>query len=267
VHSHWSIARLLREHPDAEWAARAASCLDRSLAPHNIEREVDYVSAPGRGGFEMPYGIAWLLLLSAELALHDTHWLNTLAPLSSLAETRFATWLERLPWPIRTGQHPQSAFAVGLAFDYAVALERNELADSIRARSRVLYGDDIDGPIRYEPSAYDFLSPCLAEADLMARVMTWDEFETWFGSFLPMVDLDPVTTPDRSDGKLVHLDGLNLSRAWMLDRIAAILGREDLADLARVHREAGMTGVFGAGYEGAHWLGTFALMANLAAPT
>ena len=265
VHSHWTIARLVRDQPDAPWSERARAALDRSLTPDTIAREVEYLSVPARVGFEMPYGIAWLLVLAAELREHDAPWSDAIFPLAAFARDRFATWLDRLPWPIRTGQHPQSAFAIGLSHEFAVETGDANLSKAIERRSVELYGADQNAPLAYEPSGHDFLSPCLAEADLLARVLPRDRFQTWFNSFLPRVDLSPVLPPDRSDAKLVHLDGLNLSRAWMLDRIASALDREDLRELAQLHRDAGLAAITGEHYESAHWLGTFALRAALAA--
>jgi hypothetical protein len=222
VHSHWSLLRLLRLYPDAGWAIEVSATLDRSFTDSNARGELTYLE--DRPGFEMPYGLAWLLQLACEAG----RWRSVIAPLESLAARRFADWLPKLSHPIRSGEHTQSAFAMGLTLDYAA-------------------------PVSYEPSAYDFLSPSLAEADLMRRVLSDDELAAWLAGFLPSVDgFRPVAPVDRADGKLAHFDGLNLSRAWML----RALGHRELAE---AHAAAGLAGVTDDHYAGAHWLGSFAL--------
>ncbi|RMH42575.1 MAG: DUF2891 domain-containing protein [Deltaproteobacteria bacterium] len=247
VHSHWAIARLVRRFPAAAWADRARAALDRSFAPDRIRGEVAYLRA--RPGFEMPYGMAWLLTLCAEA----TPWRSALAPLERIARDRFAAWLDRLSHPIRSGEHTNSAFAMALALDYARAAGDRTLADAIVARAVDFYADDPPAPVAFEPSAYDFLSPSLAEADLMRRVLPPAAFASWLAAFLPSVDrFEPVSPVDRADGKLAHFDGLNLSRAWMLRALGFFAAAER-------HARAGLRGVSPDHYAGAHWLGTFAL--------
>lgn len=249
VHGHWSLARLLRMFPAASWAAAVERALAQSFTAENAAGELAYLAR--QPSFEMPYGIAWLLLLAAELRAFPA-WQRVLAPLAQLARDRFSAWLGRLPLPIRAGEHTQTAFAMGLVLDAARAQGDAALAAQIEQRARELYGRDVAAPVAYEPSAYDFLSPSLAEADLMRRVLPAAELGPWLQGFLPAFPFTPVTCVDRADGKLSHFDGLNLSRAWMLRKLGQ-------PALARAHAEAGLAGVTGEHYAGAHWLGTFAL--------
>lgn len=275
VHGHWLLARLARLYPDAEFAAPARAALDRSLTVENIAAEVRYFQAPGRAGFERPYGSAWLLQLAAELREWDDpaarRWQTALAPLEFIASAQFQAWLPKLTHPIRVGEHSQTAFAFGLIHDWARRASDTGMLDLLDARIADYYLDDRSCPLGYEPSGHDFLSPCLAEADLMRRVLEPDRFPSWLDGFLPGIPtggdpagwLDPAVVTDAGDGKLVHLDGLNLSRAWMLEGIAAALPADDarraaLLAAAEHHRAAGLAAVTGDHYEGGHWLGTFA---------
>jgi len=275
VHGHWLLVRLARLHPDAPFAASARAALERSLTPEGIAGEVAYLTGGDRAEFERPYGLAWLLQLATELRQWDDpdakRWSATLAPLEDAARQRLAGWLPKLAYPIRTGEHSQTAFAFGLALDWARTAGDVEMERLLVARSRDLYLGDRGCPLGYEPSGQDFLSPCLAEADLMRRILPPVELAAWLGGFLPGIPLDgssdwlPVgIITDRSDGKLAHLDGLNLSRAWMLEGIASGLPAADprrpaLLAAAGTHRAAGLSGATSAHYEGGHWLGTFAV--------
>ncbi len=274
VHAHWLLARLARLYPHAETAGASRAALAQNLTAANLRGEAEYMQAPGREGFERPYGLAWLLQLGAELRewedLDARRWLRALAPLETLAAAQIQDWLPKLTHPIRIGEHSQTAFAFGLIFDWARGAGGDDMIELIEGRVAVYYGEDYDCPLRYEPSGHDFLSPCLAEADLMRRVTAPDEFADWLTTFLPQIPedgaagwLDPAVVSDPTDGKLVHLDGLNLSRAWMLDGIAAGLPAGDvrrsaLNAAAASHRAVGLASVTGATYEGGHWLGTFA---------
>jgi hypothetical protein len=262
VHGHWTLAALAQRFPDAAFAAAARRALDHSFTPAAIAGELAYLGAPGRSGFELPYGLAWVLALAAELG--DTPWRAALAPLEDLAADRLAAWLPRLPCPIRSGEHTQTAFAMSLMLDWARVTGATDIAHLVERRAHDFYADDRDAPLGYEPSAYDFLSPALAEAELMARLLDAVDFARWLGAFAPRLALSPVATVDRRDGKLVHFDGLNLSRAWMLAGIAAALpiddGRRDaLAELADAHGQAGLLGLASTSYAGTHWLASFAL--------
>ena len=278
VHGHWLLARLARTFPGAELAPRARAALAASLTPEKIAAEVRYLEGPGRADFERPYGLAWLLQLAAELREWDDpqarEWAVALAPLETAAAARLGAWLPKLVYPIRAGEHSQTAFAFGLVADWARTAGDREMAELVRARSHAFYFADRDCPLEYEPSGQDFLSPCLAEADLARRFLPPAQFAAWLGRVLPGIPQDPRhpdatwlpvgVVSDPSDGKLVHLDGLNLSRAWMLEGIAAALPAGDprvpsLAAAAAAHRAAGLAAVTAANYEGGHWLGTFAV--------
>jgi hypothetical protein len=240
VHGHWLLARLARIFPEAEFAAEARAALARNITEENIAAEVRYFKDEGRAAFERPYGLAWLLTLAAEMKS------EALRPLEDAVLERFSSWLAKLAYPVRSGEHSNTAFALGMVLD-------SHRSAFFEERASEFYLRDRNGPLGYEPSGEDFLSPCLAEADVMRRVLPGAEFASWFGGFLPdLSGLKPVVSPDRSDPKFSHLDGLNLSRAWMLRRV----GREELADW---HAEAGLAAVTGEHYVGGHWLATFAV--------
>ena len=274
VHGHWLLARLARLYPDAETAAASRAALARSLTAANLQREAEYMQAPGRDSFERPYGLAWLLQLGAELrewnAPDARGWQQALAPVETLAAEQIRDWLPKLTHPIRSGEHSQTAFAFGLILDWARSAGDHGMVELIEKRVADYYAADYDCPLRYEPSGQDFLSPCLAEADLLRRVTAPAAFAVWLAGFLPGIPdggradwLAPAVVTDPTDGKLVHLDGLNLSRAWMLEGIAAGLPAADrrrsaLLAAAAAHSTSGLASVTGATYEGGHWLGTFA---------
>jgi hypothetical protein len=274
VHGHWLLARLARCFPDAPFVGRARAALHASLTPEKIAGEVEYLTAPGRETFERPYGLAWLLQLAAELREWDDDEARsraaTLEPLERAAAKRLSDWIPKLAYPIRGGEHAQTAFAFGLVLDWARTAQDAAMERLLSARVRDLYARDRAGPIGYEPSGQDFLSPCLAEADLMRRLLRPSAFAVWLLEFLPGIPrrggaawLPVATVTDPSDGKLAHLDGLNLSRAWMLDGIASGLPPTDrclpaLRAARDAHAAAGLAAVTGANYEGGHWLGTFA---------
>lgn len=274
VHGHWLLARLARRFPDAPLAAKARAALDRSLTDANVAIEVRYLEAPGRNTFERPYGLAWLLQLAAELREWDDpqaqRWAKALEPLERAAAQRIRTWAPKLSFPIRTGEHNQTAFGFGLILDWARGAGDREMAALVESRVRDLYLKDRACPLAYEPSGEDFLSPCLGEADLARRVLSPKDFSEWLTTFLPKIPTDgrgdwlaPGVVTDPTDGKLAHLDGLNLSRAWMLEGIASALPPGDarvpaLRAAASAHRESGLRSVTGEHYEGGHWLGSFA---------
>jgi hypothetical protein len=275
VHGHWLLARLARLFPEAEIAAAARAALARSLTPANVAAEVAYLRGPGRTSFERPYGLAWLLQFAAELRSWDDpqarEWAATLAPLEIESAQRIMAWLPKLQYPIRSGEHSQTAFSFGLIADWAQVRGDVGMVRLLEQRARTFYLDDRDCPLAYEPSGEDFLSPCLAEADFMRRVLPQAEYAAWLGQFLPALPrtgradwLPPGVVTDRSDPKLAHIDGLNLSRAWMLEGIASGLPERDarragLLAAARAHAAAALPAVTGEHYEGGHWLGTFAV--------
>ena len=261
VHGHWLLARLTRMFPDASFAADARAALRKSITPDNIAAEAAYLRGAGRASFERPYGLAWLLQLGAELREADPALATTLQPLVQAANERLKVWLPKLSYPVRSGEHSQTAFALGLILDSTDDAELEKLA---RAAALRFYKNDKACPLAYEPSGEDFLSPCIAEADVMRRVMKPSEFASWLNRFLPRVTVKPEVVTDPSDPKLAHLDGLNLSRAWMLEGIASGLPKghpraNGLRSLAKAHGDAGLASVTGEHYEGGHWLGSFAV--------
>jgi hypothetical protein len=279
VHGHWLLVRLARTFPDASFTPDAIAALRESLTPSNLAQEAAYLRADGRTNFERPYGLAWLLQLGVELRDWETdgksplpHELSAnLQPLEQAALARLKTWLPKLSHPIRSGEHSQTAFAMGLLIDYARRTGDQDFLNLLVAKARQFYLADKTCPLAYEPSGEDFLSPCLAEADVMRRILPPADFARWLRGFLPQIPrngsdgwLQPEVSPDRSDPKLAHIDGLNLSRAWMLDGIASALPASDarlaaLETSAAAHRRAGLAAVTGEHYEGGHWLGSFAV--------
>ncbi|HEY7740535.1 MAG TPA: DUF2891 domain-containing protein [Steroidobacteraceae bacterium] len=275
VHGHWLLARLAHLYPQAAFAAPARAALRESLTAERVAVELAYLRGPGRTSFERPYGLAWLLQLAAELRswpdAEAARWAEMLQPLEAEAADRVRAWLPKLRYPIRVGEHSQTAFAFGLIRDWAVIAGDAGMQALIDERSRRYYLADEDCPLDYEPSGEDFLSPCLAEADLMRRVLPRAEYGPWLARFLPGIArngdpdwLAPGIVTDRADPKLAHIDGLNLSRAWMLLGIASGLGEHDrrrraLAAAAARHADAALPAVTGEHYEGGHWLGSFAV--------
>jgi len=275
VHGHWLLARLTRRFGDAPFAKQARAALAHSLTPAAIAGEVAYLERDDRTGFERPYGLAWLLQLAAELRAWDDpearRWAETLAPLERLAAERLRTWVPRLSHPIRSGEHSQTAFAMGLLLDWAREASDDALAAELAAEVRRLHAGDRGCALHLEPSGHDFLSPCLGAADLVRRVLPPDELARWLERSLPTIPSDgsaewlPVAgATDPTDGKLVHLDGLSLSRAWMLDGLEHGLPpgdprRASLRAAALRHAEAGLAAVSDEHYEGSHWLASFAV--------
>jgi len=275
VHGHWLLARLARLYPEAPYAADVRAALAQSLTADNIAGEVRSLSSPGQTSFERPYGLSWALALADELSRFDDpqgrQWAANFAPLAKLAGERLKTWLPKLAYPIRNGEHTNTAFGLALALDYARSSGDRGFADLIASRARDYYGKDVSCPLTYEPSGEDFISPCLAEAALMARVLPQKDYTKWLARFLPQVPRNGSTkwlpigiVTDRSDPRLAHLDGLNLSRAWMLEKIASALPPADLRRAAlhataKAHADQTLPFVTGEHYEGGHWLGTFAI--------
>jgi Protein of unknown function (DUF2891) len=275
VHGHWLLVRLVRTFPEAPFVQAAREALRRSLNGENIEQEAAYLRGEGRASFERPYGLAWLLQLVAELREWDDpqgkEMAANLHPLEEVVLGRLHNWLPKLSNPVRIGEHDQTAFALGLMLDYAHGNGDQKFVELVVSKAKQFYLADKRCPLAYEPSGEDFLSPCLGEADLMRRVLPSQEFARWLREFMPQISvsgdhnwLQPVVSPDPSDPKLAHLDGLNLSRAWMLEGIAADLLKNDkrlpsIMATAEAHRRAGLAAVTGEHYEGGHWLGSFAV--------
>ena len=261
-------------------AAPIRAALDGSLTKDHLALELTYFQAPGRGSFERPYGWGWLLALAAELRAgcdpHSLRWSRAIHPLEEFIAEAFCNYLPRLPYPVRTGVHSNTAFGLTLALDYARTAAHRRLEAVIVSRSRDFYGSDANAPVAWEPGGEDFLSPSLAEADLMTRVLPAAEFRRWLARFLPHLArgepaalMLPPRVLDRRDPKQVHLDGLCLSRAWALYRIASGMPlNERVRAAAGRHRRAGLARVSSGDYAGEHWLATFAvyLLANGSRP-
>ena len=274
VHGHWLLTRLSKLYPEAEFTAAARKGLGQSLSEESLAGDAAYLAGEGRASYERPYGLAWLLCLADELHTWEDEgaqqWSENLAPLEAEAANRIRAWLPKLYYPIRTGEHSQTAFAFGLILDWAETVGAEEMETLVKGTSLRFYLEDEACPLSYEPSGQDFLSPCIAEADLMRRILPPRQFAAWLNEFLPGIPTDggadwlPIgVVTDRADGKLAHLDGLNLSRAWMLEGILAGLPEDDprraaLRAAADTHSASGLASVTGEHYEGGHWLGSFA---------
>ena len=276
VHGHWMLIRLLRTTPGLPEAPRIRTVMDENLDPSNIRIETAYLDQPGRTSFERTYGWAWLLKLAQEL--HEWNdpdarrWSATLRPLADAIAHRFLTFLPKQNYPIRTGVHPNTAFALIFALDYARSVGDTALASLVIERTCTYFAYDREYPFAWEPGGEDFFSAGLMEAELMRRALPADRFRRWFKTFAPAfsgkdgaVVLSPAIVTDRTDPKLVHLDGLNLSRAWAMRGIAHGLGPNDplrhrLLSSAQAHEDAGLSHVASGNYEGEHWLATFAVL-------
>lgn len=275
VHGHWVLVRLLRVFPGLPSGGDIRAALDENLSPQALAQELAYFDKAGRQSFERPYGWAWLLKLAAELREWDDpdalRWSTAVAPLAARVSEESRKYLARLTYPIRTGVHPNTAFAMGLFLDYAHVAGDRPLADAVTARARDWFLRDRACPVSWEPSGEDFLSPCLEEAALMTRILAPVEFRAWLVRFLPVLFgpkadavLVPALVSDRSDPKIVHLDGLNMSRARNLYVIASSFPERDRLRPAMVrvgdsHAAASLPFVASGGYEGEHWLATFAV--------
>ena len=269
VHSYWMLAILLLGFPDNKAAPAIAARFDEMFTAEKVAGELAYLDRPSSGGFERPYGWAWTLELAHALCDAKPAWSQTLQPLADAFARRFKAFLPKADYPVRTGVHTNTAFALRLALDYADAFGDDELATLIRERARLWYGADRDAPA-WEPSGDDFLSPTLTEAQLMAVVLPQDAFSSWLAAFMPGLArgrpqglLEPVRVSDRSDGKIAHLDGLNLSRAWAWRELARHLPSEASRiafDAAERHLNASLPHVAG-DYMGEHWLATYAVLA------
>jgi hypothetical protein len=278
VHGWWTLFTVYRLYPDNPAAADIRALADTLFTPANLEVETAYLARPGSRGFERPYGWAWCLMLVAELDRHDTpegrRWAAALKPLAEAFAQRFMAFLPLATYPVRVGTHFNTAFALRLGLDYAEGVGDDALAALCRDRARVWHGTDQDCQA-WEPSQDEFLSPALMEAELMRQVLDGPAFVDWLDRFLPRLAeaqpqtlFTPASVSDRSDGKIAHLDGLNLSRAWCWRGIASALPAEDprravaLAAAAR-HLDVALPQVTG-DYMGEHWLASFALLALLA---
>ena len=271
VHGHWSLVSLLKDFPDLENKADVELKLLQNISKENIEQELLYFEGKHNSSFERTYGWAWLLKLAEELHTWDYPLARdleaNLEPLTHLIVDKYLEFLPKLNYPIRVGEHPNTAFGMSFAYDYAVAVNNNQLRALIENRAKDFYANDKECPLKWEPSGFDFLSPCLEEAALMKRVLPIDTFKEWFQDFLPQLKapsfkLEVGQVSDRTDGKLVHLDGVNFSRAWSLNYIAKDLkDYNHLKNVANTHINYSLPSIVGDSYEGGHWLGSFAIYA------
>ena len=271
VHGHWLLVKILKEYPDLENRDTILNKLQENINVQNIQGELAYFNRGTEKSFERTYGWAWLLKLSEELHTWDHSKAKemelALQPLSTFIENKYLDFLPKLGYPIRVGEHTNTAFGLTFAYDYAETLDRKELKNLITEKAKKFYIDDTDCPIIWEPSGFDFLSPCLEEIDIMRRILSKEKFRPWLTAFIPKLidpsfELDIAKVTDRSDGKLVHLDGANFSRAWTLYGIAAEYPEySHLATIAD-HHVAHSIGLIDDGeYSGTHWLGSFAVYA------
>jgi hypothetical protein len=275
VHGHWMLVRVLRLYPDLPEAKEIRTVMAAHLTADNLKTEAEYFARQDAKSFERPYGWTWLLKLAAELHAWDDadakKWSAALKPLAELIAKRYIEYFPKQTYPIRSGVHSNTAFGLSFAHDYARAVGDKKLQEAIETRARSYYGKDEDAPARWEPDGADFLSPSLCEADLMRRVLPADEFRVWFHKYLtgaakgePRTLFAPATVTDRSDPQLVHLDGLNLSRAWCMKGIASALPADDparklLVESAEKHADAALKHVASGEYSGEHWLASFAI--------
>jgi hypothetical protein len=271
VHGHWMLVKLLKTFPALKDGNMIRAKLAENLSAENIRGEMNYFQRTEEKSFERTYGWAWLLKLAEELHTFDDPLAreleNNLRPLTDLIVQRYMEFLPKLLYPIRVGEHSNTAFGLCFAWDYALATGNRELKDLVERRARDYYLDDKGCPLAWEPSGFDFLSPCLEEADIMRRVLPGREFAAWLKKFLPQLadkkfSMAPGEVSDRKDGKLVHLDGLNFSRSWCLYGIAGQLeGYGHLREVADQHMRASLAAVTAGSYEGEHWLASFAIYA------
>ena len=271
VHGHWMLVRLLKTFPNLDRAAEIRSKLASHLSENNIKIEKQLFQSSENKSFERIYGWSWLLQLQNELQSWNDplgkELSKNLQPLAQQFSASYIQFLDKLVYPIRVGEHTNLAFGLCLAWDYAVAVQDEPLKKAIHDAAIKFYINDKNAPISWEPGGYDFLSPCLEEADLMRRVLPLNDYRKWIYEFLPglfgkeIKILEVAKVKDHTDGKLVHLNGLNLSRTWCLEGIAAAAGKNQQAilELAKKHREAGLQQVFSGDYAGEHWLASFAV--------
>ncbi|MFT5078578.1 MAG: hypothetical protein ACI825_000171 [Planctomycetota bacterium] len=271
AHGYWSMVTLLKEHSNLDKGAAAMTILDRNITKENVAKEIVYFEGKLNKSYERTYGWAWLLKLQEALKTWDhpkaREWETALQPLADLIVERYIEFLPKLVYPIRVGEHTNTAFGLTFAYDYAQVAGHTELQLLIEQRAKDFYMKDAGCPITWEPSGYDFLSPCLEELDIMRRVLPRPEFKKWVNDFMPALKSKKFKLPvgevsDRTDGKLVHLDGLNFSRAWVLYGLANQYPEYNhLKNIAHEHIAYSYPNLVGDSYEGGHWLGSFAIYA------
>jgi len=279
VHGHWMLVKLLKEFPEMAQAAVIREVIGQHLTSDNIMLELAYFDQKYNKNFERTYGWAWLLKLAEELYTWNDpqgqEWYTALRPLAEYIAGLYINFLPKQSFPNRTGVHPNTAFGLSLAWDYAVTLKNKALKNSINNTSLAYYAEDRDCPAQWEPGGTDFFSPCLVEAELMAKILPNEVFQGWLSAFLPQLKdkqpailFSPVNVSDRTDGHLVHLDGLNLSRAWCFLNIAAVVEdsvlRQTLITTAKQHLTKTIPQIADGDYMGEHWLASFAVYALFA---
>jgi len=262
---------LLKQFDNLDHSDEIKAKLLKSISKENIATEVAYFDGKYNKSYERTYGWAWVLKLAEELHTWDDpiarELENNLQPLTDLMIEKYIEFLPRLNYPIRVGEHPNTGFGLSFAYDYAVVVNHRQLKQSIEQRARDFYMDDQNCPLSWEPSGFDFLSPCLEEAAIMKRILPQEEFKSWLSKFLPQLkdkgfNLETGKVSDRTDGKLVHLDGVNFSRAWSLNKIAEGLPEYvHLKQIAYQHINYSLPNIVEDNYEGGHWLGSFAIYA------
>ena len=271
VHGHWMLIKLLKMFPDIETSDIIRAKLLENITAENIAVETSYFSRKHEKSWERTYGWAWLLKLAEEIHTWNEPLADSLKenlmPLTNTIVELYIDFLPKLNYPIRVGEHSNTAFGLSFAWDFANTVGNVELRNLIEETARRFFTNDANCPLSWEPSGFDFLSPCLEEADLMSRILTTGEFEAWLKQFLPQLSnpdyrLETARVSDRSDGKLVHLDGLNFSRARCLNKIAKVLPEyAHLENMAYKHIKASLNAIVDDNYEGEHWLASFALLA------
>lgn len=270
VHGHWMLVRLLKSFPGLPEATQIRSLFNAHFTAANIQQELRLFRSKDNKSFERTYGWAWLLQLQDELLSWNDRdartWSDALQPLASELSKLTVTYLSKLVYPIRVGEHTNLAFGLSMMYDYASHQNDTALSRAIREAAMRFYYKDENCPFGWEPGGSDFLSPCLEEADLMRKILPARTYTGWLKKFMPRLfdkhlDIKPGEVRDRTDGKLVHLDGLNLSRAWCLKGIAAVTKNDRLLQLANQHLEAALPQIASGNYEGEHWLASFAVYA------
>lgn len=273
VHGHWMLVKLLKLFPEMENAEAIGQAIDQNMSAENILAEIDYMKAPLHSSYERTYGWAWIFQLATELNTWDNpqakKWLSNLQPLVDYLKGNLMNYLPKQTYPIRTGVHPNTAFALGFALDYAQLIGDMEFEELLVKRSKDYYLEDKNYPAYLEPNGTDFFSPSLLEADLMHRIMDAKEYNSWMKNYLPQIPeniLNPAIVSDRNDLQLVHLDGLNLSRAWCMFGIAKHLNdknpqKKQMLDAAERHLKDALPNIASGNYSGEHWLASFAVYA------
>lgn len=271
VHGHWTLITLLKSFPNLGKKEEIKKKLLENISKENIEKEIAYFKMKENGSYERTYGWAWLLKLAEELYTWNDPFAkklsNNLQPLTDLISNKFITYLPKLNYPIRVGEHTNSAFGMSFAYDYAKTTNNTALKKVIEASVERFYNNDQNCPLTWEPSGHDFLSPCFQEADLVRKVYSKENYRKWLKKFLPQLsskkfELAVGKVSDRTDAKLVHLDGLNFSRAWCLYGIANDFPEySHLRKSAAKHINHSLPSIVDGNYSGTHWLGSFALYA------